>query len=363
MIFGKGRTLTSLKKYLEMEESPLPAEVSKPAPSDLTALIVDCCRTALIAMGDCAAQACPGLSSDLQQNLSCIERRLAENPTPPSVRQAEAELGKHLQEWGENAAAYFREKTNEVKDLLLEVARSAGSLGERDQRYVRQFADFAAHLQSIADLEDFTQMRASLVQSATEMRSCVDNMSQESIKSVAQLQAQVESYQAKLEVAEHYATRDVLTGLANRRCVEERIKQYIAEKRGFCILVIDLNGFKHVNDTFGHLAGDDLLKQFAAELRSNLRALDLVGRWGGDEFIAVVDGEFADAQAQLERVRQWVIGDYTLHCGAGTTKLRVDAAIGVAKWQLGESMHQVLHRADEDMYKLKPAPGSRRSRL
>ena len=117
--------------------------------------------------------------------------------------------------------------------------------------------------------------------------------------------------------------------------------------------MLDLNGFKRVNDTFGHEAGDDLLKQFSAQLHSASRASDTVGRWGGDEFIVILDGNIQAAQAHVKRMQKWVFGRYTLHLGAADPEVEMKAAFGLVEWQTGETLKQVLARADREMYKLK----------
>jgi diguanylate cyclase (GGDEF)-like protein len=118
------------------------------------------------------------------------------------------------------------------------------------------------------------------------------------------------------------------------------------------VAILDLNHFKQVNDRYGHPAGDNLLQQFSQELSANMRGTDLAGRWSGDEFIVVLDCDLAGALSQLERMREWVLGDYTIQLAADTAqaKVTVDAAIGVAQWQPGESAQQVIERADSAMY-------------
>jgi diguanylate cyclase (GGDEF)-like protein len=119
--------------------------------------------------------------------------------------------------------------------------------------------------------------------------------------------------------------------------------------------MVDLNRLKLVNDQHGHLAGDTLLQQFAQELRSSSRSSDPVGRWGGDEFVVVMDGDANGARAQVGRLKKWVFGEYTVRPGKGSAevKVKVDASVGLAQWQPGETMKSVVERADAEMYKQK----------
>jgi diguanylate cyclase (GGDEF)-like protein len=95
--------------------------------------------------------------------------------------------------------------------------------------------------------------------------------------------------------------------------------------------------------------------QFAKELRAAFRAMDDVGRWGGDEFIVVLDCGMEEARRQLERVRKWVFGDYTVRGDGPPGKLHVDASVGVATWREGETIAEMFARADAEMYKEKKA--------
>jgi len=238
---------------------------------------------------------------------------------------------------------------------LILLASTAESVGERDHHYTDHFSQFTGRLKTISNLEDLASVRASLVREAIELKNYVDKMEQDSQKLVSQLQSQVTTYETKLKEVEELALRDALTGLANRRNVEERIESRIARKQPFCAAMLDVNKLKRINDQHGHLAGDSLLQQFAQELRAALRGSDVVGRWGGDEFMLVMDCDLAGAATQIERLQKWVFGDYTIRPGKGTgeVKIHVDAAIGLTQWQPGEALKEVVEHADAAMYQQK----------
>ena len=346
--------MISLKKYLDMKETaPGPAESDPEGSSELLLATVKSYRLALQAMGKSGAKACPGVGSDLLQALAQLETALSGELTPTLVMKTEAQVEALLQKWGGCSEEYFKAKAREVKELLIVLAHTAQSVGDRDQRYNNQFSEFTTRLRTIANLEDLTQIRSSLFQGATELKSYVDQMAEDSKKSVAQLRAEVSTYETRLRAVEELALRDSLTGLANRRNMEERIRDLIDKKQTFCVMSLDLNHLKQVNDSNGHLAGDNLLKQFAQELRSNLGSYGMPGRWGGDEFIVILNCDRIAADALLERVRKWVFGDYTLQTGAGKpeVKFRVEAAVGLAEWSPGKTMQQLIELADFAMYK------------
>jgi len=158
----------------------------------------------------------------------------------------------------------------------------------------------------------------------------------------------------------HVATHDRLTGLPNRALLDDRIAQSIAHARRnehwVGVLFIDLDGFKTVNDTLGHAAGDDLLVKFSRRLVEAVRGGDTVARIGGDEFVVVAD----DLQ-EWEHVR--VIADKLVRAVAGPLGGRdgrrgISASVGVSLYPSdGDKPAALVHRADVAMYHAKLAGG------
>jgi diguanylate cyclase len=309
-------------------------------------------RSVLRTIGVSAAQACPAPGQELEAGLAGLEASLGNNVMPKVVRQTQIQVEEQLHRWGLLTAEHLKSQADEVKDLLIMLARTAESVGERDQRYAGQFAALTNDLKAIANLDDLTQIRASLVRKATELKSCVDQMAQDGRQSLAQLRTKVSTYETKLKAVEQLAAKDSLTGLANRRGVERRMDWLVAKGEPFCVVVLDLNSFKQVNDDHGHAEGDELLRKFSEELGRNVRTEDTVGRWGGDEFIIVLNRDLAAAQSQVRRIEDWVFGDYEIRTdrGKGTLTVKVSASIGLAQWLPGKTVRQVLEEADASMY-------------
>lgn len=345
--------MISLKKYLDAAQ--VGSLACDETGDDLAHVAISAYRSALSEMGCCSQDACPALGAGLRESLGKLEAKLSPAVSSETVQATEKKVQEQLQDWGKRTANHYRKQTSEVKELLIVMARTAESVGERDQRCAGQMNEVTTRLKTIASLEDLTQIRASIEKSAAELKTSIDRMTAEGKAAIEELRAEVSTYQIKLEEAELIASRDGLTGLGSRLWVEGQIERRIKSGVPLCVAIIDINGFKPINDEHGHLAGDEVLKQFSTELQSVCRTADLIGRWGGDEFIILLDCDLVNAKAKIDRLREWVCGSYKVQGRNGAVKLRVDASIGVAEHLQDETMKGLLARADAAMYREKAA--------
>ncbi len=154
--------------------------------------------------------------------------------------------------------------------------------------------------------------------------------------------------------AEYLANTDALTGLANRRPVIERLEQLsVPGGMPYCLAVADLDHFKEINDSYGHVCGDRVLADIGARLKSSLRASDSVGRWGGEEFVFVItDADLSEATVSMERIRQ-SIADAPVACAGHDHAITV--SIGVTDGQYDGRPHLAIRRADNALYASKAA--------
>ncbi|MFC7739234.1 diguanylate cyclase domain-containing protein [Roseomonas sp. GCM10028921] len=163
--------------------------------------------------------------------------------------------------------------------------------------------------------------------------------------------------QSRSERLSHMARHDMLTGLANRVLLRERMEQLLVRSHSSgstAVLCLDLDGFKGVNDTLGHPAGDELLRQVAGRLRENTREADLVVRLGGDEFtILQVDADRpADVTALAERLVSALHHPFDIK----GQKVTIGTSIGVVLVDaMASSADELLRRADLALYRAKAA--------
>ena len=177
-------------------------------------------------------------------------------------------------------------------------------------------------------------------------------------------QGSVALQNARLHASVHaLAITDPLTQLPNRRRLQIHLEHEVAAARrgrALAIAVFDIDNFKHYNDTFGHVAGDDILRAFADVLNIENRAMNLVARFGGDEFVSVLTDTNAEGiRAYVERVRARATSHETL------AKFGIHVSAGVAEFDLDKmaTVNDLLRSADADMYRDKTSrpPAGRRA--
>jgi diguanylate cyclase (GGDEF)-like protein/PAS domain S-box-containing protein len=169
------------------------------------------------------------------------------------------------------------------------------------------------------------------------------------------------SMRRRMRRLEDTISLDPLTGIGNRRYMERRLKLALADFESssmpFCVLYLDIDFFKNVNDTHGHEAGDGVLRAVARTLRENLRNDDAAARWGGDEFVVLLaDTRPSGMAITAEKLRKAVEAcDLTRDDGG----IRVTASIGGTAVRADDTPESVLDRADRHRYRSKAAGRNR----
>lgn len=180
-------------------------------------------------------------------------------------------------------------------------------------------------------------------------------------KQSRRLYAQVRMMEQERNEQETMALHDALTGLPNRMLLSERMEQSLARAKRqhgqFAVLFVDLDDFKRVNDTYGHITGDQILRQIATNLLRQVRGEDTVARLGGDEFVVLSEhvNDEHGAQIAADRIQQAVaVPIHMTSPVTGSIQVQVTCSIGIALCPRdGESLDKLIHRADKAMYSAK----------
>lgn len=169
------------------------------------------------------------------------------------------------------------------------------------------------------------------------------------------------------EILKH-ATLDALTGFYNRRQLEERIKQEVSgakrQKRNLCTIMTDIDYFKNVNDTYGHAAGDLVLKNVSSVIKHQLRDYDIAGRYGGEEFAIILPyTKIEEAQMVAQRLRRAVentkIDISKVNTDTDEKIIGVTISLGISEYKNGDNEKTLLQKADKALYKAKESGRNR----
>jgi diguanylate cyclase (GGDEF)-like protein len=158
-----------------------------------------------------------------------------------------------------------------------------------------------------------------------------------------------------LEQIQAMATRDDLTGLLNRRhmqtLMEQETQRCVRNGRSYCVALLDIDHFKHVNDGYGHSAGDAVLRAFAEAGQGAIRSADVLARWGGEEFVLMLsDTRMPLATVGVERLREQVAA---MQVEFGGQRLQITVSAGLTEHRFGDTLAQTLERADMLLYEAK----------
>jgi diguanylate cyclase (GGDEF)-like protein len=151
------------------------------------------------------------------------------------------------------------------------------------------------------------------------------------------------------------ALRDPLTGLNNRSCFEISVKREVdlahRHNSELAMIVLDVDNFKNINDVYGHLVGDCILREIAESARDSVRSTDIAFRYGGEEFVVLLNSTGKNGAYLLaERIRRNI---QKKTCTYGEHSIKVSASLGIACLREGESATDLFKRADEAMYQSK----------
>jgi diguanylate cyclase len=175
------------------------------------------------------------------------------------------------------------------------------------------------------------------------------------VERVASMEQEAKGFRDHIEEQRQKALTDPLTGLPNRAAWDERQELEVARWQRYggelLMAVLDIDFFKRINDNYGHLAGDKVLKIIATELAKRLRKTDFIARFGGEEFVLLIPGTPLEGAQQLLETLRTAIESCPFHFKGERVTITLSA--GVSAFAAGERAEQVFERADQALYRAK----------
>lgn len=169
-----------------------------------------------------------------------------------------------------------------------------------------------------------------------------------SMFSVIRLRNTTQRQQIRAQELEKEANLDGLLGIANRRYLQKLMDRFESERQAVSLILIDVDHFKQINDSYGHTAGDQVLLELIQCIIESLRPIDVIGRWGGEEFLVLADcAKGEDAVTLAQRIQQQV-ATHSFSLGKSIT-----VSIGIADYEPGKQMEMTFNQADKALYQAK----------
>jgi len=236
---------------------------------------------------------------------------------------------------------------NEVRHTVYEYLDAVKKFDKRIEKHERTLEDYSRQ-EEMSILKD-------ILKEVSELRKA----NQELVKTLQDKQKEAERLKKELEALKKQAFIDYLTGLKNRRSIQKALEDYFRDYKNygypFSVIMMDLNNFKEINDKYGHLVGDCILKEIGEILRKYLRAKDAVGRYGGDEFLIILPGVKFENAIGIARRLKLVIENQTFHCD--DKELKISASFGVIEVSdKFNSPEEILKEVDKKLYEAKNSP-------
>lgn len=242
----------------------------------------------------------------------------------------------------------FRQNMQKLLDSL---ARFAESTGTETDRFSAELQKYGETLNKGVDAQSLKNLIGEIFQDTQSMRSSVDTLQGKLFES----KDEVEQLQRELQSARNEALSDPMTGVYNRRGFDAQMKKLLADPdlkgRRVCLMMVDIDFFKKVNDTYGHLFGDKVIRGIATALTSRVKGQDTVARMGGEEFAVILpDTPIAGAYVLAEKIRQSIASCKIRRIDKQENVEGITISIGIADCAIDGDWNEALSRADEALY-------------
>ena len=300
----------------------------------------------------------PSIASSMNDELANISYELRANPELIESEGMQKDIKKFVTKRVKLDKEEFRSKIAQLNKILDAIEENMKFFVDQFGLEDQNFEAIRKNLKAIGNYDEYKTVKDKLENVATSLESKFKDFFsklKENELTINSLKAQIRELQAKLERSEEESRNDFLTGLSNKKTLEAEIarieaihKRYDVE---YSICFFDIDNFKTINDTYGHDAGDAILRKVGEILRENSREVDIVGRFGGEEFVIVLPRTGLDeAQIFAEKILKAVAAFQFIY---KKSRFNITMSCGVSARSKRKDEKDTLKAADELLYKAK----------
>jgi diguanylate cyclase len=298
-------------------------------------------------------------SDRFKEMIDGLNQRFASPEKPKRIELDFERQKEKILSFIEHQHHYLADREKELRDIIDLLTKAMASLDVGNREFYYRVYDRSEKIEQITLLDDIKKIKSSLQYEVMQMREIVDQKKDQDQRQVQLLAGQVDSLRQELEKTKAKSMTDGLTGAYNRQAFDDTLKDFIVRSRvmnsDLSLLMMDLDDFKTINDTYGHLIGDRVLVAFCQKCRKSIRGDDILARYGGEEFAIILPG--ANFKNALKKGRQ--ICDaissarYATNNDDDENYLSVTVSIGVTVFKHDDTAETIISRSDKALYKAK----------
>jgi len=284
------------------------------------------------------------------------------------IKKAQSFFEKHKKSiylFIERLKKYLSERENEFKGIIDLLTKGMATLDEDNRIFNQKIYGQSEKIEQITFLDDIKKIKSALKQEIEHVRKTVKEKQKQDKQYMEQLSKKVDILNVELERAVAESQRDGLTGAFNRlafdRYIIDLVSRNIISDAPFSLLLLDIDDFKYINDTYGHPIGDRVILALVQKCREITRKDDFIARFGGDEFAIIMPGaSLRNATKKAKQLSKQIAGTrYALNTSEDSLELSFSVSIGVSAYGKGDTTAAVTERADRALYSAKESGKAR----
>lgn len=304
-------------------------------------------------------------SLEFQAGIAELAERMGSDEKIGHSRDRFQRHAQTIGEFAEKQKNYLREREAEFKSIIDILSKAMVTQDGENREFNRGMLQQGQRLEEMTRLDDIKRLKQALLVEVEQLQAAIREKETRDSERIETMSRQVTALNTELQSVRNESERDGLTGVLNRRAFDRHINDLVSRNtlkpQDVALLMVDIDDFKRINDTYGHQAGDRVLVAMANKIRRAVRSDDLIARYGGEEFAIILPG--ASLRNGIKKGKQ--ICDlvasvrYLLEGMSPADTLSLTLSIGVSACQKGDSATTLISRADKALYLAKCAGKNR----